>query len=889
MRGRGIDIEANFSLGLVTEVTELTYPKHSCFDALNVEFDEKGKVKRRLGLDLEVMQDGNSSFSGTLTTNVDTDRVKTEFIWTSVGGDGDKSFLVVQDAATLFFYDISSTPKGVGQSKKTFTVSLESQKPSGSTLFSYDYPCSFANGKGKLLVVNRACDPFYISYEGDTDSISTSSFDIEFRDFEGIESGNSITTRPAADDTTALLNNHAEHYYNILNQGWGNTDTLTQWLAARTDAPSDADIPGLYRASATDSFDPSKVTSNSSGNTQAPKGHFILTLGEEDRSTVSGIPGLVSNTSALAADSVNTTAIFLTDTANIDFPASYSNFTNLSDGNLTQTKANSTTGVSAWISGTISGGQTGLALYRNFGASPQIIKQVKIKGPSDDVIAVMASGGGGTITGCSFTFYGKNGSVPTIASPGTQLGTRSFTSLSNDQEFSITNTIDTTTAYQYILVLVTPSFANWAGGTITTYVAEVTYMVSQATSYARPESVSFFAGRAWYSSVNYGDKGTNIYFSQVIERPSQFGQCYQVNDPTSEEFFDLLATDGGSISIPEMANVVAIFPMRSALLILATNGTWIIRGGSSEGFSATSFRVENISNIGCVSKSIANVKGIPVWMGEDGIYTVEYDPNFNAFQQKSLTDRIIASFIDDISPLAKKYCKLSYDPLEKVFRVLYNNSQDLLSDEYYTYNSILTFRMSKGSWSPSTFSTPGTIKVHGIVNVFDSNHVYPNSTKFLFSCQRNSDTFYYLLFAELNNTDYKDWKTVAADITASSGNESDYESFVITSPHIPAQRQPIEKLGKSSQTNYLCVFTEDDTDGSLLVQARYDWSDNDTSGKWSTPQESYRYIRGNRRVNYSRLKMRGFGRATQYKFYSTTGKPFTLLGWTTIETFNGDV
>ncbi|MGW8179860.1 MAG: hypothetical protein ACWGQW_14030, partial [bacterium] len=71
----------------------------------------------------------------------------------------------------------------------------------------------------------------------------------------------------------------------------------------------------------------------------------------------------------------------------------------------------------------------------------------------------------------------------------------------------------------------------------------------------RPNCVAFFAGRVFYGGVDWEDYHNKVYFSQIIENKSQFGKCYQRNDPTSEELSDLLPNDGGEVSVHEMGDL----------------------------------------------------------------------------------------------------------------------------------------------------------------------------------------------------------------------------------------------------------------------------------------------------------------------------------------------
>jgi len=76
---------------------------------------------------------------------------------------------------------------------------------------------------------------------------------------------------------------------------------------------------------------------------------------------------------------------------------------------------------------------------------------------------------------------------------------------------------------------------------------------------------------------------------------------------------------------------------------------------------------------------------------------------------------------------------------------------------------------------------------------------------------------------------------------------------------------------------------------SALLTAKFDFAIDDDSGKWSTPQQAFKYstLRLNKAVtedNYpysvvdTRLRVRGSGRVVVYRYESEAGKDFELIG-----------
>jgi len=885
-RSQGMKIENNFSLGLVTETTELGYPRNSCVDVDNCIIDQNGTISRRPPLDIETSTAVATDLGYSLTAG-QIGKPVVEYVWTSVGGDGDTSFLVLQYGNLVYFFDVSDSSTDTMTNRKGFTIDLESYVVSGSTLVAADYPCSFSNGRGKLIITNKAIDPLKVTYDPDIDGITIETITVKFRDFAGVPSSIDITTRPTT-TVAAYSTTNPQHIYNLYNQGWLNTDALSQWDTARADLPSLCDTVGTFRASETDAFDNTKVGPKNNGNTRAPSGHFILSIGLEERSSLAGVDVGGGSSSIGFAESlvsqVTTPSGFSGSTST---SAAVANLANANDANPA-TFAQLTTTVNDSPVPSIVGSSTQIWQLAKTFSTPTKIFSVVVRSPT---ASTYASTTGTGISGCTFTtgvinVYGVSGALTSAL--GTLIGSVPFNNTIS--EINIVSSSDSITEWDHIQIEIRAGRTSY-----TQSAAAVTFAIrpssidiyaatNSVASTTRPEITAFFAGRAWYAAPGYDEKGTLIYFSQIIEREDQYGSCYQVNDPTSEYFFDLLASDGGTVSIPEIANVLGLFPMRSALVVLATNGIWIIRGSSSEGFSATSYRVEKVTSVGCVSRySIADVKGLPYWMGEDGIYTLEYDPNFNAFQLKSLSDERVRTYIkDNIPATRKRFTKIQYDTTEQIVRILFNTDSSIVEDEFY-YNRMLNFDLNSKAWYPWLFDLDTGGPIQGMINVFDANHVYPALLKIIFISD-GLDAATKIYFADFKRTStlHRDWDSFVDDYSGNTATKYAFSSYVVTAPAIDAEAL------KFFQSNYVMVFLNTVANSSCKVQGLFDWTSSGNSGKWSTAQEAYLAI-ANSRVGYRRLKIRGKGRSLSLKFASTGTGPFEVIGWAILETANQGV
>lgn len=844
-RKAATQVENNFTKGLITEATALNFPENAATETFNCVFDSTGRVTRRLGIDYEVGVDK------TLIHTKETDQVFTEYVWNAASGNGNISFLVQQIGSTIyFFYTGDSTT--VTPNRKSHTIDLNVFLPGSSTENPAIYPCQYAFANGNLVIVSKAINPFFVQYDSDTDTFTETEIRIKFRDFDGVDDGLEITERPVMSVST-MASSNPEHYYNLLNQGWyaGRTGTegkyngqvLADWDTARTDLPSNADIPSIFRASATDLFDNANVIAAGEGNSPAPKGHFILEVANISRSYAAAQDGFsgvsLSGDFAQIAGGTGTTISDMTDSA-FAF-----------DGDTLETFAGNTankTDVSCYIG-------------KNYSADPKSIFKVTVISSSDQ----------GYVNGANptFTMYlcGKNGSAPTSASDfgDAILAEQSIVDSAIVESYALISN-DPFTRYDYVyVILVNAGSVSWG-------IAEVIFWESflEGTNF-RTESVCSFAGRVFYSGPQVSGLSNTIFFTQVIETNDQYSKCYQKNDPTSETFSDLLPDDGGAIRIAEIGVIKKLFPYQSSVLVLANNGIWLIRGGQG-GFAANSYSIRKLSSIGMDAiLSVVDYKGLPLWWAEDGLYTITYEANYDSFKIESITDKTISSFIDEIPRYNRQFVKGSYDTTNNIVYWIYNDTASLT--DIYTYTKQLCLDMSSGAFYPWTFGS-STPKIKGIVYVNTPSLDADPVIKYTTSESINASTEY-IVYSDIHDTNYADWDTY--------GTAVDYESYFITGYKLHGETM------RYSQPNYVIVFLDTVANSSCFLRAIYDFTNSGSSGKWSSSQQIYNLGTVYRDVNYRRLKIRGKGKSIQFKFVSESGKPFSIIGWAMKESQNADI
>jgi hypothetical protein len=758
-----VTVESNFSRGLISEATGLSFPKDACTDTLNCVFGQDGIVTRRKGFDYE------SSYSTTTVTR--SSSVMTEYVWESVGGDGNLSFVVLQVGSTLSFYSVP-TSGALSDYRKSFTVSLANFDVTGAPTTA-GKACSFSSGFGDLFVAHPYCEPFYVSYTASSDTITTGLIEVWVRDLIGIEEDIPFNLRP--DSLTA------EHKYNLWNQGWYagyqimrdfngavfNDVPFEAWELVRNDSrvggyPSNADIWWVDRDS-TNYFALGAVIQRGRvpDNTPAPKGHYLLRAFKQ-RKGESKIKYIAQSGGASTAT---------------------------------------------------------VTLYES---------------------VPFLAGSTVTIEGSSVTRF--NGTF-TVSSTGTDLNNQNFV-------IPISGSTAADVAYE--------------DSDFYCCIAETTEAWLSA-GYQRPSAIAFFAGRVWYGGTSAKAFNDKLYFTKIIEQKSDYGRCHQTNDPTAEELSDLLPSDGGVISIPEMGNVIKMIPVGDDLVVFASNGIWAVTGSEGIGFTANDYSVKKVSSVPSVSQnSFVLVDGAPVFWNNDGIYTLTGDG------LKSVSDDKIKTWFRALPTNAKANAKGAYNPFESTVYWTYRSTSGSTTENTYEYDRVLTLNMLTGSFSPWSITRDNFYPtVNGIV-VTQYTGSSPSKTKFI-TTKNTAGSNYSLTFSETLDTNYEDWETPNVGVS--------YSSYFNTGFKVAGS-------GLAHQFgNYINVFCNVESNSSAKLRAKWDYSNSSYSGEWSSEQEVY-VTKSYRNTLRRRVKLRGRGISCQLAFRSSANQPFNIIGWSMVETVN---
>lgn len=426
-----------------------------------------------------------------------------------------------------------------------------------------------------------------------------------------------------------------------------------------------------------------------------------------------------------------------------------------------------------------------------------------------------------------------------------------------------------------------------------TAMTDIPGLPSETAGSARPSAVCFYAGRVWYAGTRANKYSSRLYFSQLIEGDVQFGDCYQINDPTSETVFDIIDTDGGTIDLPLIERVVALQVIKDSLIIIGTNAVYAISGTDNGSFKATDYTVKYISSVGGVSHlSVVEAEGALFWWNYDGIYALSTDQMGLNFTVGSISKQTIKTFLEDIPTENRQYIKGVYNKREQIIRWIFSDDDEITG---YVYNRILDFNAISRAFYPHSITMSLAPRVSGLINIGGQRSV--SSTEVvtdnaLADVTNNAaedvevtviefspvaETFKFLItgsissgssgltYGEMNDIRNKDW--VSFDETGTS-----YSSYGISGYRVRG-----DFLRSFNATPIVFIVKQMD-EGSLLVSGIWDYGFRETSTHqlYLTRPEVDHIIR--------RVKLRGKGRSLQIKFESVGSAPFELIGWSSFDT-----
>lgn len=457
--------------------------------------------------------------------------------------------------------------------------------------------------------------------------------------------------------------------------------------------------------------------------------------------------------------------------------------------------------------------------------------------------------------------------------------------------------------------------------------------------------VAAYAGRLFYSGfkneVTDGDRrspnlGGYVLYTQTVDSEEKIAKCYQESDPTGWETPDLIATDGGSVQIPEASDIRKLIAFGRSLLVFAANGVWEIRGENTT-FSATDNRVIKLSTNGCLSpSSVLVTEDSVVYWSLSGIYEIFVDSQKDSLVTTSIVSESIQSFYDDIPYLSKINSVGVYSDYSKKVTWAYSAEEDV--SEYqktFKFTKQLVYDRVLKSFYTLTLSDiegniigPSDLRVSSIFNPgrFISNiyneRLYITSGALVTTISGEEvtieqnipssaplDTAYLCVlppgstsspcdftFGSLNNNSFKDWESYLGI------DAMDTEAYIETGYELLQDSGNVGDSQRQKQLNYITVHLERTESGfdidlnpigesSCILQTKWGFVDEESDSKWRPGQQVYRLRRKytpsgagdtfdyGSSVISTKNKVRGRGRALQLRFSTESGKNCILYGW----------
>jgi hypothetical protein len=758
----------------------------------------------------------NTELNGSLNIGTHVNPLaQSTYVWNNPGGDGNSKLLVRQIGGTLYFYNIATSTVANPLSTQLLPgingqIQLSAFLPIGSSSVDTTLECQYADGNGYLFIYHPSCDPAYVLYNPVTLVVTASVITVQVRDYIGVLEPNvGVTVRPNVLTT--------EHTYNLANQGWTSGNN---WYTTSTNTL----VPG------TGAFSITVGTG--------------LTISNGDIMTMSATDILYQNPSLIPA----ILSITVTMTGTVTSYTSGSGAISLNITNVSYTS-------NAWAFPSYGG--TGGTLYST-GVYYAINYPWTINSVNKGLISTWHTAEGNYPSNSDIWWTFKDDTD--TFNPGTTQPSIGISNSNAPQGHYLLNAFN----------MDRNAAAALSGITV-------------VSTTARPTTGAWFQGRVWYTGVNssfaaVGDVGfftwtENIYYSQIVQTPSDFGACYSQNDGTSEFLNAALPTDGGYITIVGSGTIHKLFPIQNGMIVFANNGVWFITGSQGIGFAATDYTVTKISAVKCLSNtSYIDVLGLPYFWNEEGIYQVMANQN-GQLGVEPLTVGTILSFYNEIPLASKKYARGSYDPINYTIQWCYRSSLESGVINRYQFDSILNFNTYNKAFFPYSISVGTSPQYINGINYISYPYI-SNSTP--------DPDFKYISFALNVGLGIEYGIAEEYDTTLVDWGSANYTSQFTTGYKLHGQGM------KRFQVPYIYVFSRNTGYAAYYIQSAWDYGINFDSNHWSQPQ----FIElndSNSSMIIRRHRLRGTGRVMQLMFTSVPGQPFDLMGWALYETMDTSV
>lgn len=444
------------------------------------------------------------------------------------------------------------------------------------------------------------------------------------------------------------------------------------------------------------------------------------------------------------------------------------------------------------------------------------------------------------------------------------------------------------------------------------------------TSY--PSNIEFYSDRVWYSGAKgyreydspveqtYDKKdnldvSSTIYFSQQLNSDlEKVGFCYQQNDPTAEDINQLLATDGGTITLRGAGDIYSMKTFGTALVVFASEGVWAITGLDANSFKADSYSVNKVSNIGPSSKfTISATNNNIYYIANDAIYFLTVDEISGNPSPVDITSKKIKDFYNELSSTQKENSRAYFDVASRNLYMLYSDSgtanlfdrvlvfnQDLASFYKYELASSERFIFDGLYYEKDALSTVRrTITLDGVPVTLDGEDVYLENTfsteslntiQLLTISENATTNNIEISFSSFSDTDkFEDWGVpYSGEVLFGFDAAGDIMRDSVQAPVIISHMEKTETGFELDQDdiNYVAKHPS-----SCMLSYAWDWGNN-----YGNARELYKHSRNyipysvddpfdtGYEVVTTKNRIRGKGNSLGIRLRAGFGKDCRLLG-----------
>jgi len=418
-------------------------------------------------------------------------------------------------------------------------------------------------------------------------------------------------------------------------------------------------------------------------------------------------------------------------------------------------------------------------------------------------------------------------------------------------------------------------------------------------------AIGFYAGRIWYAGMADGQFADHVFFSRIAATPAAYGECHQRQDPTDEEFNELTPADGGVLVVPGMNGIVDMMVVGNSLVLVGTEGAWEISGGRGNIFTATTFKVKQLSmaNLNSATGTIRLEDG-GIATGPSGIYIFGANQFTGLLEGKNMIVDTIQTKWNQYTTAQQERVQVVYDDAK--LRLYFLIGATAASNKH---TEMLVFDTKQSAWYIYTF-TDNSATNFGLLSIVAISDADDSSENQKIKCLYQASTTT-VQIADFQQTDYLDFDGVESPL-----------------PFLVTGYDNIGDFQRRRQTPIITVFSrrtetgftanggggwDADNPSSTKMTALWDWTEaiewNDpatpatqraftgtagnygVSGKIGVQSEVYRHPRNfipvaagdvdGYPVVVTRNKVRGRGRVLQLRFDGTATKDSHIIGWHT--------